>query len=132
MQSTQHKYRGQLTIPNNFSYRFLIDGEYYVGKIKSVSLNGCFLSHPSPLFLQAHVSRIGELQLRLDGEWQTLKCEVVYVQTPDSQIFPVGAGLVFCDGDDAAKDLISKLNAAINQSEFSLINMPNISFHANI
>lgn len=121
MKSIDHKYHHQLNIGSRLSYCFLIDGEHYTGEIKSISLNGLFLSEPRPSFSQLHVSRIGELKIKFDGEWQTLKCEVVYVENPENDIFPIGAGLVFCDTDDVINSLITKLNIAIEQLDFSII-----------
>ena len=50
--------------------------------------------------MPSSISRSGDLKIIINGEPLSFKCEVVYAASHDNEIFPAGAGVVFCDNDD--------------------------------
>lgn len=100
-------------VPTDLNYTFIIDGQKYIGKVGNVSLSGAFLSDPEPELNLSDLTKSGELIVFLNNELLTLKCELVYAVGHDNEFFPVGAGVVFSNNDDATLVSIMKLATAL-------------------
>ncbi|MDO9104555.1 MAG: PilZ domain-containing protein [Methylovulum sp.] len=99
--------------PIEVEYHFLIDSVEYTGKTANISLNGAFLLRPEPELPPACTSQSGLLNIKVRDESLSFKSEVVYVATADNETFPAGAGVAFCETDEATGMAILSLAIAL-------------------
>ena len=109
MTFSQADRRRHARITIELEYHLLLNGKEYTGKTANISISGAYLSSPVPKLRLSCLSQTGNLNIKLNDELLTLKCEIVHLTTKEDEAFPIGAGVCFLDNDEQTQQAILKL-----------------------
>lgn len=92
-------------LPIDVQFRLIMDNHEYSGKLSNISLSGAYLATIEPKLATSSITQQGSLHIGTGNGWVEVACEIVYLES-ESEIFPHGVGVTFCQGNEEA---ISKI-----------------------